>query len=47
MAVQIMSVFEVFVYPPLVRILNRNQVMFVIKKLPASKDSSLETKQEL
>ena len=48
MAVQSMLVFEVFVYPPLVRILNWNQVMLVIKQeMHASEESSLETKQKL
>jgi hypothetical protein len=48
MAVQSMLVFEVFVYPPLVRILNWNQVMLVIKQeMRASEESSLETKQKL
>jgi len=48
MAVQSMLVFEVFVYPPLARILNWNQVMRVIKQeMRASEESSLETKQKL
>jgi hypothetical protein len=45
MAVQSMLVFEVFVSPPLVRILNLNQIMLVIKQeMQASEESSLETK---
>jgi hypothetical protein len=48
MAVQSMLFFEVYVYPPVVRILNWNQVMFVIKQeMHASEESSLETKQKL
>jgi len=48
MAVQTMLVFEVFVYPPLVRILNWNRAMLVImQEMHASEESSLETKQKL
>jgi hypothetical protein len=32
MAVQSVLAFEVFVYPPLVRILNQSQIMLVIKQ---------------
>ena len=48
MSVQSMLVFEVSVYPPLVRILNWNHVMLVIKQeMHASEESILETKQKL